>query len=53
MITLGIDLGTTNSLVAYLTENGPQIIPNALESNLTPSVRNYFTKASRVLINLL
>ncbi|BCN32327.1 molecular chaperone HscC [Anaeromicropila herbilytica] len=38
MVTIGIDLGTTNSLVAYWTENGPQIIPNVLGSNLTPSV---------------
>jgi molecular chaperone HscC len=38
LITVGIDLGTTNSLVAYWTENGPHIIPNSLGSNLTPSV---------------
>lgn len=38
MPTIGIDLGTTNSLVAYWTENGPAIIPNAHGSNLTPSV---------------
>ena len=25
---IGIDLGTTNSLVAYYTEEGPKIIPN-------------------------
>ena len=36
--TIGIDLGTTNSLVAYWTDNGPKIIPNVLGSNLTPSV---------------
>lgn len=35
---IGIDLGTTNSLVAYYTENGPVIIPNRLGKNLTPSV---------------
>lgn len=38
MTTIGIDLGTTNSLVAYWTEEGPKIIPNILGSNLTPSV---------------
>lgn len=38
MPTIGIDLGTTNSLVAYWTENGPVIIPNIFGSNLTPSV---------------
>jgi molecular chaperone HscC len=35
---IGIDLGTTNSLAAYWTEDGPKLIPNILGSNLTPSV---------------
>ncbi len=35
---VGIDLGTTNSLVAYYTEEGPKIIPNRLGKALTPSV---------------
>ncbi len=35
---VGIDLGTTNSLVAYYTPEGPKIIPNRLGKNLTPSV---------------
>ena len=35
---VGIDLGTTNSLIAYFTEDGPKIIPNRLGKNLTPSV---------------
>lgn len=35
---IGIDLGTTNSLVAYFTEEGPKIIPNRLGERLTPSV---------------
>lgn len=35
---VGIDLGTTNSLVAYYTPDGPKIIPNRLGKNLTPSV---------------
>lgn len=35
---IGIDLGTTNSLVAYFTEEGPKIIPNRLGKHLTPSV---------------
>jgi molecular chaperone HscC len=34
----GIDLGTTNSAVAYLADDGPRLIPNALGSTLTPSV---------------
>lgn len=35
---IGIDLGTTNSLVAYYTEEGPKIIPNRLGKRMTPSV---------------
>ena len=35
---LGIDLGTTNSLIARWSEDGPVVIPNALGANLTPSV---------------
>lgn len=35
---VGIDLGTTNSLIAYFSEDGPKIIPNRLGKNLTPSV---------------
>lgn len=38
MTIIGIDLGTTNSLVSYWGEDGPVIIPNAFGSNLTPSV---------------
>lgn len=35
---VGIDLGTTNSLVAYYTQDGSRIIPNRLGKHLTPSV---------------
>lgn len=35
---VGIDLGTTNSLVAYYTDDGPKIIPNRLGKPMTPSV---------------
>jgi molecular chaperone HscC len=35
---VGIDLGTTNSAVAYIDEAGPRLIPNALGDVLTPSV---------------
>ena len=36
---VGIDLGTTNSAIAYIDENGiPQIIPNREGSRTTPSV---------------
>ena len=36
-MVIGIDLGTTNSLAACFTENGPQIVPNRLGKPLTPS----------------
>jgi len=35
---IGIDLGTTNSLVSYFSEDGPVIIPNRLGKKLTPSI---------------
>lgn len=35
---IGIDLGTTNSLAAYFTEEGPKIIPNRLGKPMVPSV---------------
>jgi molecular chaperone HscC len=35
---IGIDLGTTNSLVSYFSEDGPKIIPNRLGAHITPSV---------------
>ncbi|WP_110929988.1 molecular chaperone HscC [Paenibacillus bouchesdurhonensis] len=38
MTMIGIDLGTTHSLVAYWTEEGPKIIPNVYGEHLTPSV---------------
>lgn len=35
---IGIDLGTTNSLVSFYGDKGPEIIPNRLGERLTPSV---------------
>jgi molecular chaperone HscC len=35
---IGIDLGTTNSAAAYMSEQGPKLIPNALGEVLTPSI---------------
>jgi molecular chaperone HscC len=37
MAILGIDLGTTNSLIAVLEESKPRLIKNALSQFLTPS----------------
>lgn len=38
MPIIGIDLGTTNSLVSVFLDGKPVIIPNSLGENLTPSV---------------
>ncbi|AZS15639.1 molecular chaperone HscC [Paenibacillus lutimineralis] len=38
MTIIGIDLGTTNSVVAAFTPEGPKIIPNSLGQHLTPSI---------------
>jgi molecular chaperone HscC len=35
---IGIDLGTTNSAAAYMSAEGPRLIPNTLGEMLTPSV---------------
>jgi len=35
---VGIDLGTTNSLISVFTDDGPQLIPNNTGNFLTPSV---------------
>src|SRR4051812_29323912 len=35
---IGIDLGTTNSAAAWLADDGPKLIPNAVGGTLTPSV---------------
>lgn len=37
MASCGIDLGTTNSLIAAIEEGRPKLIPNALGQVLTPS----------------
>ena len=38
MSMIGIDLGTTNSLVAYWDGEGAKLIPNALDKFMTPSI---------------
>ena len=37
MAIIGIDLGTTNSLACVYKETGPELIPNAYGSFITPS----------------
>src|SRR3954466_11629682 len=46
--TVGIDLGTTNSVVAVMEGGEPRVIPNAEGSHLTPSVVG-FTKSGERL----
>ncbi|MDI6827339.1 MAG: molecular chaperone DnaK, partial [Armatimonadota bacterium] len=49
--TVGIDLGTTNSVVAVMEGGEPVVIPNAEGSRLTPSVVA-FTKAGERLVGI-
>lgn len=46
---IGIDLGTTNSVVSVMEKNGPFIVPNSLGERLTPSVVG-FTKSGDILV---
>src|SRR3954468_568630 len=46
---VGIDLGTTNSVVAVLEAGEPTVIPNAEGGRTTPSVVG-FSKSSEVLV---
>jgi molecular chaperone DnaK len=49
---IGIDLGTTNSVVAYMEGGQPVVIPNSEGSRLTPSVVA-FTKDGERLVGQL
>lgn len=46
---LGIDLGTTNSVMTVMEKNGPFVIPNSLGERLTPSVVG-FSKSGEILV---
>lgn len=46
---VGIDLGTTNSVVSVMDRNGPVVVPNSLGDRLTPSVVG-FTKSGEILV---
>src|SRR6266498_1035399 len=46
---VGIDLGTTNSVVAVLEGGEPVVIPNAEGNRITPSVVGY-SKAGEILV---
>ena len=49
---IGIDLGTTNSVIAYLEGGEPVIIPNSEGGRLTPSVVG-FSKTGELLIGAI
>ena len=49
---IGIDLGTTNSAVAFMEGNQAKIIPNKEGSNTTPSIVA-FTKDGKRLVGVL
>src|SRR5437868_15480698 len=50
--TVGIDLGTTNSVVAVMEAGEPAVIPNAEGGRTTPSVVA-FTRTGERLVGLL
>ncbi|HEY7912705.1 MAG TPA: Fe-S protein assembly chaperone HscA [Blastocatellia bacterium] len=47
---VGIDLGTTNSLVAYIGQDGPEVIRDAGGSALVPSIVYYDADERRLLV---
>src|SRR5690349_10834113 len=47
---VGIDLGTTNSLVAYMSESGPQVIRDGDGNALVPSIVYYDNAERRLLV---
>jgi molecular chaperone DnaK (HSP70) len=46
---VGIDLGTTNSLVAIVEDGKPRVIPGPDGSNLVPSIV-YFDESGNALV---
>ena len=46
---VGIDLGTTNSLVAFMDLTGPEVIPGLAGERLVPSVVSY-TEAGQIVV---
>jgi len=47
--TIGIDLGTTNSVVSIIESGSPKVVVNSEGSRVTPSVVG-FTKDSQRLV---
>jgi molecular chaperone DnaK len=47
---VGIDLGTTNSLVAYMSDRGPEVIRDESGDALVPSIVYYESEQRRLLV---
>src|SRR5712691_11253607 len=47
---VGIDLGTTNSLVAYMSDSGPEVIRDESGSGLVPSIVYFDNSEKRLLV---
>src|SRR3954464_11500548 len=47
--TVGIDLGTTNSVIASMEGGQPQVIPNAEGARTTPSVVAFTDNGERIV----
>src|SRR5262245_22913545 len=47
---VGIDLGTTNSLVAFMGENGPEVIRDETGNALVPSIVYYDAGQRQLLV---
>ena len=47
---VGIDLGTTNSLVAYMSDDGPAVIRDDAAGALVPSIIFYDAQQKRLLV---
>lgn len=47
--TVGIDLGTTNSVIAFLEGGEPKVIPNAEGANTTPSIVGFTKTGERIV----
>ena len=46
---VGIDLGTTNSVIAAMEGGQPQVIPNAEGNRTTPSVVAFLDSGERLV----
>ena len=46
---VGIDLGTTNSVIAAIDDGQPQVIPNAEGNRTTPSVVAFLESGERLV----